>query len=487
MTNFIIAIFLSILFLYGLNKISLIDILKNIGNEVLQCFQLLLDKSSSDLQKEKKLRERSTKIFIKVLEFFSKLAILLLLIIIIVIIFDNLNIVSKRLLVKTLFSIEFLIIISILLFIFAIGVKKNNKKKGLDNFSLGDKFIHYFAFSSPIILKFFYNLEEFFIKDKLKDENYKIIFITTLARGGSTALLNAINSSKFISCHTYRDMPFLTMPNLWNFISGGKRRSVDKINRAHADGHKIDLDSPEAFEEVIWKIFWPEKYNTSKIGIIDEHFQNKKFKRFFTNHIKKIIQLKNKNKKNNLKKNLYYCSKNNNNFTRIKYLKDLYSHAFIIIPIREPLSHANSLLKQHKHFSYIQTKNRFILDYMTDIGHYEFGLNHRPFNFNKFNLNNYDKNSINYWLEYWICSYSHIFQNYDKCIFVSLEDLVNSPNSSMKIIFKKIGLELPAIDFSIFFKKSENNLTTDAFDKELYDRALKIYNKMINLKITKSI
>ena len=53
MTNLIIAIFLSILFLYGLNKISLTNILKDIGNEVLQCFQLLFDKSSSDLQKEK--------------------------------------------------------------------------------------------------------------------------------------------------------------------------------------------------------------------------------------------------------------------------------------------------------------------------------------------------------------------------------------------------------------------------------------------------
>ena len=67
--------------------------------------------------------------------------------------------------------------------------------------------------------------------------------------------------------------------------------------------------------------FWPEKYNTSKIDIISENLQNKNFKRFFTNHVKKIIQLKNKNKKNYLKKNLYYCSKNNNNFTRIRYLK----------------------------------------------------------------------------------------------------------------------------------------------------------------------
>ncbi len=484
MTNLIIATFLSILFLYGLNKISLTNILKDIGNEVLQCFQLLFDKSSSDLQKEKNLRKGSKKILIKVLEFFFKLILLLLFFIIFIFIFDNFNIVSKELLIKTLFSTEYLITISIIFFILAIRVKKNNKKKGLDNFSLGDKFIHYFAFSSPIVLKFFYYLEEFLIKDKLKGNNYKIIFITTLARGGSTALLNSINTSNAVSCHTYRDMPFITMPNLWYFISGGKKRSVEKISRAHADGHKIDLDSPEALEEVIWKIFWPEKYNTSKIDIINENFQNKNFKRFFTNHVKKIIQLKNKNIKNYFKKNLYYCSKNNNNFTRIKYLKNLYPDSFIIIPIREPLGHANSLLKQHKNFSYIQTKNKFILDYMTDIGHYEFGLNHRPFNFNKFNLNNYDKNSINYWLEYWICSYSHIFENYDKCIFVSLEDLVKSPNSSMKIIFKKIGLEKSDLDFSNFFKKSKNDLTMVDFDKDLYDQASKIYSKMIQLKIT---
>ena len=66
------------------------------------------------------------------------------------------------------------------------------------------------------------------------------------------------------------------------FYIRGKKRSVEKISRAQVDGHKIDLDSPEALK-VIWKIFWPEKYNTSKIDIINENFQNKNFKRFFTN------------------------------------------------------------------------------------------------------------------------------------------------------------------------------------------------------------
>ena len=92
---------------------------------------------------------------------------------------------------------------------------------------------------------------------------------------------------------------------------------------------------------------------------------------------------------------------------------------------------------------------------MTDIGHYEFGLNHKPFNFSKFNLNNYKKNDINYWLEYWICSYEHIIKNKLNCHIISLEDLVNSPNLSMEIIFKKIGLDKPNVDFSFFFKKSK--------------------------------
>ena len=62
-------------------------------------------------------------------------------------------------------------------------------------------------------------------------------------------LMQLILATQFV---TYRDMPFITMPNLWYFISGGKR-SVEKISRAHADGHKIDLDSPEALRRLYGK------------------------------------------------------------------------------------------------------------------------------------------------------------------------------------------------------------------------------------------
>ncbi len=483
MINVIIAIIVSILFVYGLKKIFFFKILKKIGEEVLSGFQILFDKSLSDSQKEGLLKKKSKKIIFEIFKFFFKLFLLILILSAIIFLLDYLNVVNKKTLIKTLFSVEYLIVFSIVI-LFSVFIKKDQYTNTLDRFSFGDKLIHHFAFSSPKVMKFFFSLEELFIKDKIKCNKHKMIFITTLARGGSTALLNAINKSNFISCHTYKDMPFLTMPNLWDFISRGQKRSVEKIDRAHRDGHKIDLDSPEAFEEVLWKIFWPENYNKEKIEFIDENSQNNNFKNFFTNHTKKIIQVRNKNDKKLITKNLYYCSKNNYNFTRINFLKKLYPESIILIPIREPFSHASSLLNQHINFSLIQKKNRFVLNYMSDIGHYEFGLNHKPLNFSKFNLNNYKKNDINYWLEYWICSHEHIIKNKLNCHIISLDDLVNSPNLSMEIIFKKIGLEKPDVDFSSFFKKSKKNLSRNIFNRDLYNRALKIYDDIIDLKIT---
>ena len=46
---------------------------------------------------------------------------------------------------------------------------------------------------------------------------------------------------------------------------------------------------------------------------------------------------------------------------------------------RSPLEHSYSLLKQHNNFINLQQKETFIKDYMSSIGHYEFGQDHKPF------------------------------------------------------------------------------------------------------------
>ena len=97
-----------------------------------------------------------------------------------------------------------------------------------------------------------------------------------------------------------------------------------------------------------------------------------------------------------------YLSKNNLNYKRINLINSILPKSIFLIPIREPLQHAFSLLNQHLRFNELQKKDKFILRYMNYLGHNEFGLNHKswhqPINF-------HDQNKINYWLEQWFLFY----------------------------------------------------------------------------------
>ena len=101
-----------------------------------------------------------------------------------------------------------------------------------------------------------------------------------------------------------------------------------------------------------------------------------------------------------------YLSKNNLNFNRVNLISNFFPNCNFLIPIREPLQHANSLLNQHLHFSQLQKKDDFIRRYMNYLGHNEFGLNHKPWN-KPIHFN--DLNNINYWLEQWNLFYEFIY------------------------------------------------------------------------------
>ena len=50
-------------------------------------------------------------------------------------------------------------------------------------------------------------------------ENGDHVFITGLARAGTTILLNALYKSNLFASLSYSDMPFVLAPNLWSKIS----------------------------------------------------------------------------------------------------------------------------------------------------------------------------------------------------------------------------------------------------------------------------
>ena len=48
-------------------------------------------------------------------------------------------------------------------------------------------------------------------------------------------------------------MPFLFSPNMWGKLRSAFKYQIDEeTERAHRDGIKIDINSPEALEEPIW-------------------------------------------------------------------------------------------------------------------------------------------------------------------------------------------------------------------------------------------
>ena len=71
-------------------------------------------------------------------------------------------------------------------------------------------------------------------------------------------------------------------------------------------------------------------------------------------------------------------SKGNYNVARIEYLAKLFPDARFVVPVREPVAHVASLVRQHQLFNgYAQDDPRIGI-YLSAAGHFEFGPQRRP-------------------------------------------------------------------------------------------------------------
>ncbi len=338
------------------------------------------------------------------------------------------------------------------------------------DYNFYSKLLHKIALQTNGIAEISFDLDNILKKRSDKVFSDKHIFITGLARSGTTILLQYLYDTGLFTSLTYLNMPFVLMPRIWG--KAVSTSSAERKERAHKDGIMIGLDSPEAFEEVFWRVFCGDRY--IKNDLLKTHRINKsvlvKFKKYLENILSSDTDTA----------HTRYLSKNNNNILRLTDLQTAMPNAQFIIPFRDPLQHAISLLNQHIHFSKIQQQDKFSLNYMNWLGHFEFGLNQKSFLFNDTDLferlKEYDKTDINFWLLNWKNYYQYANKiSIDNLFFFNYEEFCRAPSAVMNKLFTETYINTTFADTHPFISPIKK---AAAIDKDLLAECDAIFKQL---------
>lgn len=240
------------------------------------------------------------------------------------------------------------------------------------------------------------------------------VFVVGLARAGTTVLMREIHATGKFASLTYADMPFVLAPNTWAGLSRRGRKAGKRAERAHGDGIEIDTNSPEALDEVYWRVTDGKSY--IREDHLAPHRPDAETLDGYVDLMRLVMRAKAKTR---------YVSKNNNNILRLGPLSRHLPRSTFLVPLRDPLQHARSLLSQHKRFL---SADSFTRDYMTWLGHHEFGVTHRPFRFTTTTAG--DPLSLDYWLRLWLDVHAAILpveEAQSNVAFVPYEGLGRDP------------------------------------------------------------
>ena len=173
------------------------------------------------------------------------------------------------------------------------------------------------------------------------------IYVTGLARAGTTLLLNILAShprlTSFKYCDYYGSFTPFWADHIFRAVGLGAAR---KQERAHADGVMVNAYSPEAMEEILWMQFFAYLHNPAENNVVERQTNHPEFEAVYAATLAKLLLCRDAER---------IVSKNNYNITRIAYLAKLYEDARFVIAVRHPIAHIASMARQHQrnlaHFS----------------------------------------------------------------------------------------------------------------------------------------
>ena len=291
------------------------------------------------------------------------------------------------------------------------------------------------------------NLETRLLSDEIDaTEIVSPIYVSGVARAGSTILLETLARHPDLVSHRYRDYPPVFTPYWWNrFLERVPQREAPPAERTHRDGIAITSESPEAFEEVIWMAFFPDLHDPSGSDVLSGATRRPAFEAFYRDHIRKLLRVRGGGR---------YLSKGNYNVTRLEYLLALFPDARFVIPVRDPVWHVASLMKQHALFCAGERRHPAALRHMRRVGHFEFGLDRRPINAGDAaavacTVSAWERgDELEGWARHWDHVYRFVAERLDAnaeleaaSLVVRFEDMCREPHTTLRAVLAHCRLE----------------------------------------------
>ncbi len=302
------------------------------------------------------------------------------------------------------------------------------------------RFFHEIVLNGVVLGEISFDLEKFFFQNAASCQGS--VYVTGLARAGTTALMRALYESNQFASLTYDDMPFVLSPNLWGRLSRLRARQRELKERAHGDGVYIDFDSPEALEEVFWRVHCGQDYifdhELRTHEVLPDVLEQLSIYRGMVCH--KYGRQR-------------YLAKNNNLILRLDSILRQSEEGIFLVLFRDPIAQAESLLEQHKKFL---ASDAFARRYMIWLVHHEFGGSHRPFRFPNTSSSFGESMTVEYWIQRWVDAYAYLLpllrSNSGRLIAVSYERLCD--NSSYWLgLCEKINVPRMAREFRVIKRR----------------------------------
>jgi hypothetical protein len=356
-------------------------------------------------------------------------------------------------------------------------MNRSEPTAGARDYSPLDRALHRVAFAHPFAQRAIGEIENDLFAAQLNAAPLNPpVFVTGLPRAGTTLLLELLHSTGEFATFTYRNMPFVLAPLLWDKIAAPFRQDASRKERAHGDGVAVSLDSPEAFEEVLWLAFFERLYvRPDRLVPIASEMLTAEFRAHFSALARKLAAARGGG-------GLRYLSKNNANLARLGALAELFPERRVFVCVREPAAHVASLMAQHARFLALHRRDRFARDYMRWIGHFDFGANFRPIDFAGRGLGDPECASADFWLQYWIDAYAFADRRADAATsFFCYDSLFEAPERALRAIAAAAALKDPdgfAANAPRIRPPTSAPASAEAFDPARLEEARRLHQRL---------